>query len=143
MSDNSPNPEQPGGGNQNDAPESTTTPVNKDDASVAALIHVVGLLNFFSGFLGTIVQAIIWLAKGVSGNQVDRHGRAALNFQVSWLIYSLVAFGLTSITAGLAMPVLMVVTLAFALVQLICAFKGAATAKRGEDYKYPLSMKLF
>ena len=142
MSDNSPNPEQPEGGPDN-TPESNTTPVNKDDAGVAALIHLLGLLNFVSGFLGTIAQAIVWLVKGESGDHVDRHGRAALNFQISWLIYSLVAFGVTFITAGLAMPALMVVILAFALIQLICAFTGAAAAKRGEDYKYPLSMKLF
>jgi uncharacterized Tic20 family protein len=88
---------------------------------------------FAMGFLAPLV---IMLTKGSDSAFVRRHSVVSMNFQISLLIYLVISFVLAFVLIGF---VLMAVVGIFALVVIILATIKAAN---GEDYRYPLCIRL-
>lgn len=102
-----------------------------DDRTMGVLCHV---LSLFTGFLGPL---IVWLIKRDQSPFVDHHGKQALNFCISMLIYWMIAFISLFVLIGfILLPVLFV----WGIVMPIVA---AASANRGELYRYPLTIPFF
>ena len=104
-------------------------PVSKDATNMAMLCHILAI---FTGFLGPL---IIWLIKKDEAPFVDRHGKEALNFQltvlIAWVASGLLAF----VCIGFVlMPVI-------GIVDLIFCIMAALKASRGEEYLYPVSIR--
>jgi len=91
---------------------------------MAMLCHLLGIF----GFIGPL---FIWLIERDKHRFVDEHGRAAMNYQVSFLIY-LAALCVTFIGAFLV-PVLIVVHVVLSIV-------GTVKASRGERWGYPIAI---
>jgi uncharacterized Tic20 family protein len=118
------------GGEQTEQPTSAAQPgTGKDVTNMAMLCH---LLAIFTGFLGPL---IIWLIKKDDAPFIDRHGKEALNFQLTVLIAMIVSGLLTFICIGFIM--LMAVWIADLILCIIAALK----ASRGEEYRYPLTIR--
>jgi uncharacterized Tic20 family protein len=114
-----------------DQPEvSTDQPeVSKDARNMAMLCH---LLAIFTGFLGPL---IIWLIKKEDAPFVDRQGKEALNFQLTVLIGMIVSGLLTFLCIGfILLPVVWIADLVFCII-------AAVKSSRGEDYRYPVSIR--
>ena len=96
---------------------------------MAMLCH---LLAIFTTFLGPL---IIWMIKKDESPFVDRHGKEALNFQLTVLI-ALVASGILSFLCigFLLMPIIWTVDLIFCII-------AAVKASQGEEYRYPISIR--
>lgn len=120
--------------------------VTDEERNLALMMH---LLALFVGFLGPL---IIWLVKNAESPFIDQHGKEALNFQISVLIYSLGAgliimlplLLLSFVTMGLGLLVLFpvgggVVVLLVVFVWVGCIL-AALQASRGETCKYPLTI---
>jgi uncharacterized Tic20 family protein len=104
--------------------------VKKDDMNMAMLAH---LLAIFTGFLGPLV---IWLVKKDDSPYVDRHGKEALNFQLTVLLAFIASGFLSFLCIGLVLlPVVWVVDIIFCII-------AAVKASRGEEYSYPLCLRL-
>ncbi|MEM7273791.1 MAG: DUF4870 domain-containing protein [Actinomycetota bacterium] len=104
---------------------------SSDDRSMATILHVLGL---FTGFVGPL---ILWLVKKDESPFVDAHGKTALNFQFSMLIYWAVTFIAIFLLIGLLLiPVLMVIGFVLPII-------AALAANKGEMYSYPLSIPFF
>lgn len=103
--------------------------VSADDRNMAMLCHLLGI---FTGFVGPL---IVWLVKKDSSPFVDAHGKQALNFQLSVLIYSFVCALLAVLCVGV---ILMMGLIIAALVLEIIA---CLHASRGEVYEYPLAIR--
>ena len=86
--------------------------------------------------MGFLAPLIIMLVKGNDSAFVRRHAVESLNFQISLLIYLVVSFVLAFVLIGF---LLMAVVGVFALVVIILATIKAAN---GEDYRYPLCIRL-
>ncbi len=122
---------------ENSAGEQTVQPVatekpetSKDATNMAMLGH---LLAIFTGFLGPL---IIWLIKKDEAPFVDRHGKEALNFQITVLIAMSAAGLLSFVCIGfLLMPIIW-------LVDMIFCILAALAASRGEEYRYPMTIRL-
>lgn len=99
-------------------------------------------LGALSGFLGIpfgsiLVPAVIWLTKRDSHPFIDENGRESLNFQVSLLLYFVVAAILCLVLVGfLFLPVLYIGGLVLSIV-------AAIRANDGVPYRYPLTIRLF
>jgi uncharacterized Tic20 family protein len=130
--DNTPTP--PDGGN-------TPAPLDGDHR-MAAAIHLTGLINLFIWPVGALVQLVLWVMSGKTDKLADVHGRAAVNFNLSVLIYGLVGLLLTFLTAGLFGFVFIPLMLLLALITIWGAIAGTIAAKKGEPYKYPLAITL-
>ena len=101
-----------------------------------ALAAHVGTLVAAWFAMGFLAPLIIMLVKGNDSAFVRRHAVESLNFQISLLIYLVISFILVFVLIGF---VLMAAVGLFALVVIILATVKAAN---GEDYRYPLCLRL-
>ena len=87
----------------------------------------------FGHILGPLV---VWLVKRAESPEIDAHGKEALNFQISMLIYNLVAGVLCLVLIGFVLlGVLYLLNIIFVVI-------AALKAGEGEMYRYPLTIRL-
>ena len=101
-----------------------------------ALAAHVGTLVAAWFAMGFLAPLIIMLVKGNDSAFVRRHAVESLNFQISLLIYLVISFILVFVLIGF---VLMAAVGLFGLVVIILATVKAAN---GEDYRYPLCIRM-
>lgn len=95
---------------------------------LAVVAHLAGII----GFLGPL---IIWLIFRGDSKEVDYHGKEALNFQLSILLYSAIAWGLAVLVIGIVLlPVI-------AVFDIIMIAMAAYRTGSGVRYRYPLSIR--
>ena len=100
------------------------------------LCHASSLLGLFFHFLGHICgPLIVWLVKRAESPEIDAHGKESLNFQLSMLIYDVVAFILCFVLIGI--PILILLWLLNTIFVIIASIK----ASEGELYRYPLTIR--
>ena len=101
------------------------------------LAHATALAGFLVPVAGHIVgPLIIWLAKRVDSPEIDAHGKESLNFQLSMLIYNVIAGILCLLIIGFAILfVLHILNVVFVIVASI-------QASEGKLYRYPISIRL-
>ena len=102
----------------------------------AVLSHVLALLAALFVLGQVLVPLGIWLWKKEESPFIENHARESLNFQLSMTIYFVVAGVLVYLLIGFF---LLVILAAF---ELICVLLAAVHASRGEDYRYPFSLRL-
>ena len=101
----------------------------------AMFCHLVGFAGYVLPFANVAAVAIIWLRTREQDPYIDRHGREALNFQLSFLVYLLIAFALSLAVIGILMLPLL---LLFHIVNMI---EAAVQAQAGRHYRYPLTFR--
>ncbi|MBL1217882.1 MAG: DUF4870 domain-containing protein [Planctomycetes bacterium] len=110
--------------------------VTDDERTWATFIHLGGLATY-TGLVGfsIIVPLILWLMKRGESPFIDDHGKEALNFQISMMIWMIVA-GLSMLCfAGfILMPILLVV-------HVVTGIVNAVRANRGEYVRYPITIR--
>jgi uncharacterized protein len=94
-------------------------------------------------FLGPLV---VLLVKGNQSAWVRRNAIESLNFQLSMLIYgfagTIVAIILTFVTLGLGLLLIIPLALAFGGFWLVMTIIAAVKTGNGEDYRYPLTIRM-
>jgi hypothetical protein len=101
-----------------------------------ALCHASALLGVFLHFPGHLIPPlIIWLAKRDQSPEIDAHGKEAVNFQLSMLLYNLVAAVFCIILIGFAfLIILWILNAVFAII-------AAIQASDGKFYRYPITIR--
>ncbi len=100
------------------------------------LCHASALLGVFFHFLGHIFGPfIVWMVKRPESPEIDAHGKESLNFQLSMLIYDVVAFLLCFVLIGI--PILILLYLLNIVLVIIASLK----ASEGELYRYPFTIR--
>ena len=99
--------------------------------------HLSALAGFVIPALGHILgPLIVWLVRRGDSAEIDEHGKEALNFQISMLIYNVVAGILCLVLIGFVLlAILHVLNVVFVI---IAAFR----ASEGQMYRYPLTIRL-
>lgn len=111
-----------------------------EEKTYALFTHLVGLLSLASlalpvpGLVGTL---IMWRIKHDASPFLDDHGREAVNFQISVLLYGVILTVLIIPTLGLSA----VGHIAVVVLSLIGCIRGAVAANRGEFYRYPMTVR--
>ena len=107
------------------------------------LCHLGGLTGYVANGLGSIVvPLIVWIIKKDEIPEVDRHGKEALNFNISIVIYALALGVVTFVTFGIAAIVTIPLMLALVIFHFVCVIVAAIKANNGEEYQYPLCLRL-
>lgn len=107
-----------------------------NDRTWAALCHASALLGVFFHFPGHILgPLIVWLVKRGDSPVIDAHGKEAVNFQLSMLIYNIVAAVFCLILVGFVF--LAVLWVLNAVLVIIAAIQ----ASEGKFYRYPLTIR--
>ena len=121
-------------------PQPPLTPV--DISAVAnvrtwsAFCHASALLGVFLHFPGHLLPPlIIWLIKRDSSPDIDAHGKEAVNFQISMLIYNAIAAVFCLVLVGFVfLAVLWILNAIFVII-------AAIQASDGKFYRYPMTIR--
>lgn len=108
----------------------------REDRQTIVLTHLSQLLDLITGFGGFIVPLIIWITKKDEIYEMDIHGKAILNFQMSMFLYAIICVPLIFLL-GLGLLGLIIIGFACLLFPIINAVK----ANNGEDPNYPFSIQ--
>ena len=100
------------------------------------LCHASALLGFFFPWAGHIIAPlIVWLVKRGDSPEIDAHGKESLNFQISMLIYNVIAAVFCLVLIGFAfLAVLWVLNAVLVIVASI-------QASDGKFYRYPMTIR--
>ncbi len=117
-------------------PPQLTAPALTNVRSWNALCHASALLGVLVHFPGHLLgPLIIWLWKRDESPETDAHGKEALNFQISMLIYNVIAAIFCLVLIGfLFLAVLWVLNAIFVII-------AAIQASDGKFYRYPMTIR--
>ena len=125
-------------------------------AHVAALLAAL-LTSWIAGVAGAIAALAVWMLVRDKSAFASEHAREALNFNLSMLIYTAVAVGITIllvgatlVTLGIGLLVtapagllLLLLYAGIAVAWFVCSLVAAFKAFDGQAYRYPLTIRLF
>ena len=98
-------------------------------------------LSIFAGYVvplaGLVVPVVIWQLKKSELSGIDRHGKNAVNWIISHIIYFFGCLGLAFILIGI--PLL----IALGVLSIVFPIVAAIKANNGQVWKYPLSIPFF
>lgn len=66
-----------------------TENITKHERNLSAIIHASTFSRYFIPFGNFLLPLVLWMANKSTLPYVDHHGKQALNFQISLLLYSL------------------------------------------------------
>jgi len=102
----------------------------------SALCHASALLGVFLHFPGHLIPPlIIWLAKRDDSPELDAHGKEAVNFQISMLIYNAVAAVFCLVLIGFVFLAILWV------LNAVLVIVAAIQASDGKFYRYPITIR--
>ena len=104
----------------------------------ATLTHVSALIGIVVGVgtIGWLGPLIIFLVLKDRSPFVRRHAATTLNFQITMAIAAIVAVFLWVVLVGF------LITAAIYVITIVFSIIAAIAANRGQEYTYPLSLKL-
>ncbi|MBX3316098.1 MAG: DUF4870 domain-containing protein [Phycisphaeraceae bacterium] len=105
----------------------------------AMFTHLTSVLGLFVG-LPVLAALVMWTIRRKDSPFLDDHGREAVHFQLSLVIYAIALVPIAFVTLGLGAVVGGMCVLALGVVGTVLA---AQAAHRGEYYRYPMTLRLF
>ena len=110
---------------------------SSDVRTWCVLCHASALAGFFVPWAGHILgPLIIWLAKRGDSTEIDANGKESVNFQISMLIYNLIAGILCLVLIGF------VILAILHLLNLVLVIVASIQVSEGKFYRYPLAIRL-
>jgi uncharacterized protein len=110
-------------------------PLTPEERTWGAAAHWSALVGMVVA-LAVLGPLLVLLVKGNDSAWVRRQAVEALNFQISILIYGAISFALIFVLVGL------VLLPAVGLLWLVGTILGTVRSLDGQDYRYPLSIRL-
>lgn len=110
-------------------------PLTQEAKNWAVIAHLAALINIV-GIPSVIGPLVVWLLKKEEDPFIDYHGKEALNFNISFMIYGIVAGLLILLAIGLVLLPIVLIT------WVVLVIIGAVRASNGEYYRYPMTIRL-
>src|SRR5688572_4553926 len=110
--------------------------VRSDERTWSIIVHLSALSALFIPFGHLLGPLVIWLIKRADMPMVDRHGKEALNFQITVTLASFLCGLLFFVGIGLIL--LFVLLVADAVLVIMAAVKTS----RGEAFIYPFTWRV-
>jgi hypothetical protein len=111
-------------------------PKDKNDNTLGILCHLLALAGFVIPFGNILGPLVLWLVKRADSPYLDATGKEAVNFNISWAIYAVVAaLSIFALIGFLLLPLV-------CLVWLVLVVMAAIKASEGKAYRYPLTIRL-
>ncbi len=103
----------------------------------AVICHIASLAGLLGNGLGFVLGPLIaWLIKRDDHPYIDQQGKESLNFQLTMLLALMASGVLCLVVIGfLLLPVVLLLMIIFPIV-------GAVRANRGENFRYPLTLRI-
>ena len=114
-----------------------TSTSSRDVRTWTVLCHATALAGFFVPWAGHILgPLIVWLAKRSDSPEIDEYGKESLNFQISMLIYNVIAGVLCLVLVGFIILVIL------HILNLVLVIVASIQASEGKFYRYPMTIRL-
>ncbi len=144
----------------------------KNHNNISTFIHLGAFSKYFIPFGNYIVPILLWTTNKEKSNFINEHGKEAINFQLSILLYTVILgafsfpfflfsvfgdatvsnlfhpdeFAINFSNAGgfstlVGASFIGIIALIGFFVEIIFVITAALKANKGEDYKYPLSIR--
>jgi uncharacterized Tic20 family protein len=116
--------------------EMRPSPVNREQQTRqwAMFLHLSMLANFVLPPAGLVAPIVIWQLKKDELPGIDAHGKNAVNWIISAVIYGLVSALLVLVLIGIPMLI------ALGVLTIIFPIIAGIKANNGEVWKYPLTI---
>ena len=109
----------------------------KEEQNWAMICHLAALSGFVIPLGNVLGPLVVWLIKKDTMPLVDRHGKEALNFQITVTIAMVISIVLMFVLIGILL--IFVVGIGALVLTILAAVK----VSNGElDYKYPFAFRL-
>jgi len=108
----------------------------KENRQLLVFTHLSQLLDFVTGIGGFIVPLLLWLVKKDEIFDMDRHGKAIINFRISMFLYLLICIPFV-LLFGLGLLGFIAIGLFYIIFPII----NAVRASNNQQPNYPLSIK--
>jgi uncharacterized Tic20 family protein len=109
--------------------------LSETERNWAMFCHLSAFAGYFFPFFGSILGPLIcWLSRKDESIWVNENGKASMNFQLSFLLYVLLALPLCLILIGFLIIGFLIVF------NIVCIIIGSIRASKGEEFKYPLAI---
>lgn len=106
--------------------------LTESERNWAMFCHLTALVGFFFPFGAIIGPLVCWLSRRDESVWVYINGRNSLNFQLSMLLYMVLAVPLIFIIIGI--PIIA----ALGILKIVCTIIASIRASKGESFRYPL-----
>ena len=114
-----------------------TSTSSRDVRTWNVLCHTTALSGFFVPWAGHILgPLIVWLAKRTDSPEIDENGKESLNFQISMLIYNVIAGVLCLVLIGF------IILAILHILNLVLVIVASIQASEGKFYRYPMTIRL-
>jgi uncharacterized protein len=114
-----------------------TSTSSRDVRTWNVLCHATALAGFFVPWAGHILgPLIVWLAKRGDSPEIDENGKESLNFQISMLIYNVIAGVLCLLLIGF------IILAILHILNLVLVIVASIQASEGKFYRYPMTIRL-
>jgi uncharacterized Tic20 family protein len=110
--------------------ESNYHTLKRTDNQLLVITHLTQLLTYITGFGGLIAPLIIWTTQKDRVDDMDAHGKAILNFQLSIIIYSIISVPLMLVGIGFLTLILI------GIMAFVMPIINAIKASNGELHSY-------
>ena len=115
------------------APNSSTS---SEVRTWSVLCHASALLGLFFHFFGHLLgPLLVWLIKRGDAPEIDANGKESLNFQLSMLIYDIIAGILCLVVIGI--PIL----IALWILNTVFVIIASIRTSEGKFYRYPFTIR--
>ena len=114
-----------------------TSTSSRDVRTWNVLCHATALAGFFVPWAGHILgPLIVWLAKRSDSPEIDENGKESLNFQISMLIYNVIAGVLCLVLIGF------IILAILHILNLVLVIVASIQTSEGNFYRYPMTIRL-
>jgi uncharacterized Tic20 family protein len=114
-----------------------TSTSSRDVRTWNVLCHATALAGFFVPWAGHILgPLIVWLAKRSDSPEIDENGKESLNFQISMLIYNVIAGVLCLVLIGF------IILAILHILNLVLVIVASIQTSEGKFYRYPMTIRL-
>jgi len=119
--------------------------VTDDERTYAMFMHLSLLAHMVLTIIAIAVPIIMWASKKDRSPFLDDHGREAINFQISLIIWSvllpILAALIGVLTCGVGLILLIPAAILPYILGLIGMIQATVAANRGEFYRYPMTFR--
>ncbi len=128
------------------AAEKVAPPV-QGKSNLAMWVHLAPLIAAVVAIWLTVVAFLLWLPGLLIRNSATstefekRHATESMNFQLTILIFTVVAVVFSIATLGIGVLIVVPASIAVSIAALIFMILGAVAANEGREFRYPLSIR--
>ncbi|PKP28402.1 MAG: DUF4870 domain-containing protein [Bacteroidetes bacterium HGW-Bacteroidetes-18] len=119
--------------------------MTQNDKNYSSITHLSSFAGCLFPFGNIIAPLLLWSAKKNESTYINTHGKAAINFQLSLMLYSfllaLLIIPLTIFTLGLGLVAVLLGIIPAIILIIATVISASIKASNGEYYDYPFTIE--